>query len=63
MSGESAFDTYPARYFLVNRCPSHNDSRIRKTTEAASFLAASVIWLGYRDSNPNYLIQSQASYR
>ena len=21
-----------------------------------------VSWLGYRDSNPNYLIQSQASY-
>jgi hypothetical protein len=22
-----------------------------------------ILWLGSRDSNPNYLIQSQASYR
>ena len=33
----------------------------RTSSFSASFLSFS--WLGSRDSNPNYLIQSQASYR
>ena len=36
---------------------------VRRGTSSFSARLLGFLWLGSRDSNPNYLIQSQASYR
>lgn len=51
-----------ARLAVALRTEKEQDEH-EKQIGATSFLVTPVIRLGYRDSNPNYLIQSQASYR